>query len=245
MTDDRQLEWTYDISDFQNIVINPDGSESKQYYHSITSSYSRGGQVFKEIKPDGTIIERLWDNNYPVGITFGTGYHTNAIVKTEVITIPDASGTPALSMIKDYNYDQNGNVLSTTEYDWIPAASSAIQRTDGLVTGFTGLTPARSTTTSYYNATPAYTSMSSSSNAYYFSTAPLFRNLPGVSDVRNSSDIPVSRAKHTLTAQPASSSPCRKSTSDEAWIAQTRSPHRLRTAIQSRHRLLTMPMECR
>ena len=188
-----EQEWAYSIETTGSTVIGPDGGVSSQSFYDIVENEEKGGQVYKEVKSDGTIIERVWGNNYPVGITYGTGYRTNPLVKVEVITVPDALGSPALSMIKDHSYDMNGNVLSTAEYDWIPANSSAILRNGEMLTGFVGLTPARTTTTAFYNSTPAYTGSTQSSNAYYFATAPLLRNLPGAVEIENGSSTTVAR----------------------------------------------------
>ena len=188
-----EQEWAYSIETTGSTVIGPDGGVSSQSFYDIVENEEKGGQVYKEVKSDGTIIERVWGNNYPVGITYGTGYRTNPLVKVEVITVPDALGSPALSMIKDHSYDMNGNLLSTAEFDWVPANSSAILRSGGMLTGFAGLTAARLSTTAYYNPTPAYTGSTQSANAYYLASSPLLRNLPGAVEIKNGSSTTVAR----------------------------------------------------
>ena len=194
-TEERKDIWGYSISRYQSSVIGPDGTTNQQFFYDIVNDVKKGGQVYKEIKGDGTIVERIWQNNFPVGATYGSGNRLNPFVKTELITIPNSAGSPALSMIRDYNFDQNGNPLMSAEYDWISSSSGSIHRTSGVFTGFSGLTPARSSATSYYNGTPEFSSTTSSANAYYFATAPYLRSLTAASEVKDSSGTPVSRTE--------------------------------------------------
>jgi len=194
-TDERKDIWGYSISRYQSSVIGPDGATNQQFFYDIVDDVKKGGQVYKEIRGDGTIVERIWQNNFPVGATYGSGNRLNPLVKTELITIPNSAGSPALSMIRDYNFDQNGNPLLSAEYDWISASSGSIHRTSGVFTGFSGLTPARSSATIYYNGTPEFSSTTSSANAYYFATAPYLRSLTAASEVKDSSGTPVSRTE--------------------------------------------------
>ena len=113
--------WLYAISRTGSSVNGPDGAVTTQNYWDIVTDILKGGQVYKEIKPDGTIIERVWANNLPVGFDFGSGAHLNAFVQKEFITVLDAVGTPALTAIKEFMFDRNGNQTNVAEFDWIPA----------------------------------------------------------------------------------------------------------------------------
>ena len=209
--------WHYGISRTGSSVTAPGGSTVYQIFYDIVNDEQKGGQVYKEIKADGTVVERVWANNLPVGVNYGSGARLNAFVKTEFTTITDAMGNPSLTAIKDYDYDRNGNALEVAEYDWIPASSPAILRdAGGKVTGFTGLMRSRSTATSYYNPTPSYASQAGSANPYYLSSAPTLRNLAEASEARNSSGTPVSRTEITYdnSSTPTNGNPTQTRTWD-------------------------------
>jgi len=70
----------------------------------------------------------------------------NSYVKTEFISVKNASGTLDKTAIKDYTYDKNGNVTEVDEYDW--TAYGNVPRTSGKPTGLpSGATPIKVTVT--------------------------------------------------------------------------------------------------
>lgn len=196
----REDAWSYvtGATNTSSTVTGPDGGVTTLSFYDIVNDQQKGGQVYKEIKSDGTKIERVWANNYPSGMTYGSGNHMNAFVKTEFVTIPDANGNPSLTKITDFNYDKNGNMLWKSEYDWVPANSSSILRDgSGKVTGFSGLTPVRSALNTYYNPANAY-DQTYTANDYYLSSAPRLRNLVKTTEVWSGGAVtgtPVTRAE--------------------------------------------------
>lgn len=173
-------KWTYSISQSGITTITaPDGGVTTQYYYTVAYDNEFSGRVYNEVRPDGTIVERIWQNNQPNGFLFGSMRRLNTYVKTEFTTIADAAGNPTLTAIKDFNYDKNGNVTKIVEYDWV--SYSTIQHASSgppVVTGIPiGITPVRITENAYYNQTEDATNTTTNNpNSYWNTTAPLIRN---------------------------------------------------------------------
>ena len=86
----------------------------------------------------------------------------NPVVDAEYLSLLDGSGNPVKMSAKTYQYDYNGNVTQTTEYDWFNPASVS-RDSAGVPTGVpAGATVLRVTNNSYYNASTS----SSSGNVY-------------------------------------------------------------------------------
>lgn len=187
-TQAREYSWGYATSRTGSSVTAPDGGVSAQSFWDIVNDIQKGGQVYKVTNPNGTIVERIWRNNFPAGFNYGSGGRLNPYVKTEFTTIPDASGNPSLTAIKDFNYDKNGNLLSVAEYDWVPY-NTLPRNAEGFITGIpSGEEPVRTTVTSYYNPTPNATdTTTNSTNAYWNVSAPTLRNLVQTTGISGSS----------------------------------------------------------
>src|SRR5712691_4772207 len=171
--------WTYDGpgitgSGGSMTITGPDGGVFSSYSEAPNSF---GGPPFARLpfkteRPDGSVIERTWQQNIPFGNPpMNSG--VNAYVKTEFISVRDATGNLSKTAIKDYNYDKNGNVTRVAEYDWVdyasvhPASGGALLPAGALK---------RVTTNTYYNPTPdAADSTTSSGNVYYYSSSPQIR----------------------------------------------------------------------
>lgn len=137
------------------------------------------GYVYRSISAGGAINEKIWAENFDQR-THATGGPTNPYVKTEFNTVADRNGNPSLTAIKDYDYDQNGNVLEIREYDWI-SYSSIPRNGTGLYSGPTGLptglTLKRRTRNTYYNPTPAAGDVTLSPNHYANPSAPRLQSV--------------------------------------------------------------------
>ncbi len=149
--------WVYSISQLGSASITgPDGGVTQQYFVRTDTDSDLSGRVYKEVNPNGTIVERLWANNMVGGCpAYGCGSmrRLNTYVKTEFTTIADSSGNPTLTAIKDFDYDKNGNVIKVTEYDWVPY-STLPRDSLGKVSGIPGgAAPVRINENSYYNQT--------------------------------------------------------------------------------------------
>jgi len=111
------------------------------------------GLSHMSVRPDGTKVERIWQQNVPYDTWIS---EANPYLKTEFTTITNAAGSNSKTLIKDYTYDKNGNVTSVKEYDWV-AFSSVPRDAYGFIIGTgipAGLQPIRVTTNTYYNDTP-------------------------------------------------------------------------------------------
>jgi RHS repeat-associated protein len=160
--------WTYSILNNTATVVGPDGGtiEERKYSHEpgYGFAFGKAGLVYRSTRPF-TRIDRHWSDvifsgaattspNGPVSF--------NAVMDAEYTTLLDGAGNQLKMSAKTFQYDFNGNVLQTTEYDWFDP--TLVSRDNlGVPTGVPGgATVLRVTSTSYYN--PATTS--SSGNVY-------------------------------------------------------------------------------
>ncbi len=182
--------WTYGTADNNGLgsVTGPDGGVSTDYAvptnYSVSWQYWNVGLVYKSVRPDGTMTERLWAKN-DLSDYGGSSYRAdNTYVKTEFTSIKSGS-TYVKTAIKDYSYDKNGNVTRVAEYDWVDYGS--VPRTSGNPTGIpSGAVPTRVTTTGYYNSTPDSSQVASGSNVYWHPSAPALKKAAAWSEVSDS-----------------------------------------------------------
>ncbi len=115
--------WTYNILPElgSGSVSGPGGTGSGQSsYPDYMGAFA--GLVYRSTDSGGAVIEKKWLSvNQSPTATSPVGY--NPYVKTEFVSIPNAAGTLALTAIKDFTVDQNGNVRTVTEYDYVPYSS--------------------------------------------------------------------------------------------------------------------------
>lgn len=165
--------WTYGSG-----VVNPDGTFVHEYsyphdlYRQLVEGGwdGRGGLVYKVNHSNKTLIERHWSRKIFTGGNDAApgGFAVfNPIVDAEYTSILD--DTPQHAVVKmsakTYDYDYNGNLLTTTEYDWFDAtAYGNLQRdAQGVPTGIpAGAQVIRVTNHEYYN--PA--TLANSGNVY-------------------------------------------------------------------------------
>lgn len=191
-------ETDYSIVSFAGVgsVSLPDGSGTVEY-SDFSGSFK--GYAYRVMSSNGTISEKIWAENAAPLLGASGGQAINAYVKAEIATIPDASGNPAFSAIKEFDYDKNGNVLEVREYDWVPYSS--ITRTGtGNALKVTALpserTLLRKTVNSYYYPTPIATDTTTDSpNHYSNPSSPALLNLIKSTEVRDASDAVVSRSE--------------------------------------------------
>ena len=175
-----------------NAVTAPDGGRRSE--NAPASSNFPGYNCITH-NPDGSISEKIWANNVA---TMVGGTYTNAYVKTEFTSIPDANGNPVQTAIKDYDYDKNGNVLEVREYDWVPYSTIPRLTSGSPPTGLPAsgyLTLKRKTVNTYYNPTPIATDTSFSGNNYAEPTSPKLHNVIASSETRDGSGNPKSRTE--------------------------------------------------
>jgi YD repeat-containing protein len=157
-------------------MSSPDGGVTSEYFFvnsTGSTTFGRAGISYKTVRPDGSRIERFWQDNIPHN---GSGKTKNAYVKTEFISIPNSVGTLVQTAIKDYLYDKNGNVTQIAEYDWV-AYGDIARDVDG---NPTGAIPAsaqlkRVTAIGFYNQTPGADSGAFNASIYNLTSAPSLR----------------------------------------------------------------------
>ena len=176
MTD---LVWTYN----GGVITNPDGSVT-QYWAGPLGSYLDSGVlgnfetpvVYRIDEPDGTVRKRVWSQNIVPGTVNQFPLVPvpvqNPWVRRETATIGDASGNPALTSVTDRMLDKNGNLLQTTEYDWVNYSPNGAEN---------GIVPRRTTQWTYFSRVPGATTINSSPYEYWNPHAPgLARRLDAV-----------------------------------------------------------------
>lgn len=91
----------------------PNGGVTSEWFYPPSAASWQSGLVYKTESPNGTVVERLWQPNTPQSPYLAVDI--NPYVKTEFVSIKNASGTLVKTAIKDYNYDKNGNLTQQVE----------------------------------------------------------------------------------------------------------------------------------
>jgi RHS repeat-associated protein len=121
------VEWTYSFGIDNSAITSPDGTVSliERYPSSLTShgddSSGMSGLVYRETTGNLLMIERRWKRLVFSGAndrTAGRLLVFNPVVAEEYKTVYSSTGNPAKTSATFFEHDFNGNVLSTTVYDW-------------------------------------------------------------------------------------------------------------------------------
>ena len=150
--------WNYSIGYTSGRVSNPDGSftQERYYNHSPGMAYSIGqaGLVYRSTNFN-SVVERHWTNLAFSGASTaspGGLVNFNPVVDAEYTTLTDAQGNALKMSAKTFQYDYNGNVKQTTEYDWFDP-SLVTRDINGVPTGVpTAATVLRTTANSHHNS---------------------------------------------------------------------------------------------
>lgn len=189
--------WTYDMGDTfatdreMTTIADPAGGVTKQYYfdsdggtdYHPTSNW-RSGLVYKLETPDGTAIERDWQPNKPFGSDASASVQMNPYVKFEYRSLPNAAHTALVKKAgTEYNYDKNGNLTQTKDYDWVNYGSDPLSGT-----------LLRRTVNDYYNPTPDAATLVFSPNSYHAANWLHIWNALKSTEVRDDSGQPLARS---------------------------------------------------
>jgi RHS repeat-associated protein len=181
--------WLYSLTpSVQCAITEPDGGVLRE------SQDDKGHSIVTE-NPDGSVIERIWRENIPVGDAIPDFTDVNPFVKTEFTSIRNSSGALVKTAIKDYTYDKNGNVTQMAEYDWVDYGN--VPRSGGRPTGIPGGAPLkRVTVNTYYNPTPdALNTTTDDPDVYHKPTSPNIKRSIESSETRSASGSVLSRAE--------------------------------------------------
>ena len=185
--------WTYNINhDSTGLngtasVNNPDGSFYVSDYYPTNPLFSRtfagggfGGLTYRTVQSNKIITEKHWTRLVFAGgndLSFGSfnqKTNFNPVVDAEYTTLLDDNGNKVKMSAKTFKYDFNGNLLSTTEYDWFdPALVTYTSGNFSYVQGVPSGVPAsatvlRVTDNSYYNEA----AFNNSPNIYAYNGSP-------------------------------------------------------------------------
>ena len=182
--------WTYGISTVNgnfvssSFVTNPDGSFHGEYYHPTDISSSiiggtvpqnyvngLGGLTFRTVESGQIMTERKWITLGGATPAIGAplqGVGINTAVDTEFTTLLDGNGNRLKISAKKFQYDYNGELLQTIEYDWFNPGDVTYTQNNNPQIGMPTDVPANATVlrvvnNAYYNQAPN----SSSTYAYH------------------------------------------------------------------------------
>jgi hypothetical protein len=112
----------YTFGNTSSQITNPDGGMVQNFfYDTLVPSNSKAGLVFKVIQPDGSTIERIWQQNRPYG---SQGIDSaNPYVKYEFRSVA-SNGSPVQASVTAFTIDKNGNQTQASEYDWVTYTST-------------------------------------------------------------------------------------------------------------------------
>ncbi len=170
--------WTYDTPfsslDNQAAMTSPDGSSySEAFYPTDPLRTAQGGTdglgglTYRTFQSGKIMTERHWTLLGGANLTaFASGDKVtfNPVVDTEYTSLLDDSGNRLKMTAKKFQYDYNGELTQTVEYDWFdPSAVTFSSDSYALPTGVpAGATALRTVNTSFYNQA----ANASSTNAY-------------------------------------------------------------------------------
>jgi RHS repeat-associated protein len=123
--------WIYDIDvsgqASAGVVTNPDGSQYAEKFYPIgtgtgTSGSGIGGLTYRSWQSGKVMTERHWTllggALVAFGSTGGNNVTFNPVVDTEYTSLLDSDGNRIKMSAKKFQYDYNGDLIQTTEYDW-------------------------------------------------------------------------------------------------------------------------------
>ncbi|MCO6511643.1 MAG: DUF922 domain-containing protein [Aridibacter famidurans] len=182
----RVDSWLYDISTGYGSVTGPDGGTTTQHFYDKSPYIDdagtdwRSGLVYRITSPDGSKVEKTWQQQGSGSST--EGQPLNAYVSEEVTTITNFGGGNAFESKREYDYDQNSNLLETREYDWKTVGSGSYVLKRRILN-------------TYYNQTLAMSSTTSDSNYYANPSSPAQLNLVKAVEVRDGTTTAFSRSE--------------------------------------------------
>ena len=178
-------------------ITNPDGSTSSE---AIWPAGWRAGRSVATVGPDGTKVEKYWEQSCLTTCNNSISFGVNPNLKAD-FTFVNEGGSFNKVAIKEYSYDKNGNITETKEYDWIPLTSITIPRDgpngpiNGMPSGISSYLK-RITRSTTFNETPNSTSPSfGDPDVYIYTSSPRLLRLPQSAEVLDSSETPRSRSE--------------------------------------------------
>lgn len=192
--DNASDTWTYSSGLGGGGFTAPDGSSigetmypyDRAFAHSYAGFGGKEGLVYRTNTSNKVMVERHWtlmnfggDNIAPGA---GVLVSFNPVVDAEYTSLLDdtPSHNPIKISAKTFQYDFNGNLIQTKEYDWFdPSLLTSSRDAQGVPTGVpTGATLLREANNSYYNPSTSQTSNNVYARRSLSSAPPLILNAP-------------------------------------------------------------------
>ncbi|MDQ3801733.1 MAG: RHS repeat-associated core domain-containing protein [Acidobacteriota bacterium] len=174
----------------------PDGGQTTETYN-FNPYDARVGRLQSRTAPDGTMTENVWAVEPTVTFSSGGSTNYNPYLKAELVWLKDAAGNVSKARLKDYSYDQNGNVTQSREYDWIPA-NSITRNQAGEPQLPPDILPLRVTNNIYFNPTSdASSADTSSAYIYRKNTSPALKKAVASTEISDGSGNVKSRTEFT------------------------------------------------
>jgi hypothetical protein len=177
--------WEYGISDTLSSFTGPDGNWLSEWRYCSTwgtpnCSLDKSGLAYRTRRPF-VMTERHWINLVFSGadvVKPGGVISFNPVVDYEYTTLLDAANNPLKMSAKAFQYDYNGNLTQTKEYDWFD--HNLVSRdAQGVPIGVpASATLLRTTNHSYYNQAVGSTSSNVYAKRSLPSEQPLIINAP-------------------------------------------------------------------
>ena len=191
-------EFTFDIAQstgeyWRNTHKAPDGGITVHEFKSVT--YKSGlpvnaGLITRIVNPDGSIINREWQNNFPREAPLSL-VQANPWVRREYATTAGASGSPMATSVKVFSVDKNGNTTSMEERGWLRYTSTMPNPSSAALL--------RKSVNTYVNGAGDSASLLTDTKAYSYANlaqpaAP--RNLLASTEIRDGSGTVKSRSQY-------------------------------------------------
>lgn len=178
-------------------ITSPDGGVTTEHFNkNEDGTINHNGLVYKSVSPDGTVTERYWQSNIPYSTSPPYVFNETHYPKYEFTSVPNPSGTPTQTAIKEYNYDKNGNITRVAAYDWVPYANVPRNGQGRPYAVPSGVTPKSVTVNTYYNPTPdASNSTTYDSDSFHIAGSPRLHVLLESSEVQDGNNTRFSRTE--------------------------------------------------
>jgi RHS repeat-associated protein len=182
--------WQYSLTESNSVITSPDGGQTREDFYQTNVETWNSGLVYKTQLPDGSVVERVWQQNIPYGYGTGIQPRANPYTKTEFHSIRNAAEALVSTAIKSYTYDKNGNVTQTSEYDWVPYGDvprGGDGKPTGAIPGSAQIK--RVSNTTFYNSTPSAESAVYDPDIYTQGSTPDFRQAASAVEVTNGTQV--------------------------------------------------------
>ena len=173
--------------------VAPDGGITRYWFMPVSYRFGLepdSGLIFKIVNPDGSVISRDWQNNFPIEKPSSL-MKANLWIRREYTTTANALGNPVATSVKVFAVDKNGNTTSAEERGWRPYSSALPDPSSALLL--------KKSVNTYLNGASDSTSLPIDPKAYsyaYLVQPSTPRNLPSSAEIRDGSGSVKARSQY-------------------------------------------------